>query len=65
MGACHRAACFILGNADHDVLLDSLGTGASVAISGKWQPAPPFAEQSYELKAEELHILGGTEKANA
>lgn len=37
---------------------DSLGTGTSVEITGVWQSAPPGKEQSHELKAEKVKILG-------
>ena len=40
------------------IALCSLGTGASVALSGKWQQAPQGTEQLYELKVEEVTILG-------
>lgn len=38
--------------------MDSLSTGATVAISGIWQPAPEAAEQIYELKAEQVTMIG-------
>ena len=38
--------------------LYSLGTGTSVAITGTWQAAPPQKEQSYELKAQAVKIIG-------
>ncbi len=41
--------------------LDRLGTGAAVLISGRWQPAPPGKEQSYELNVDDLRILGPTD----
>lgn len=46
--------------ADHRIV-HSLSTGTSVAISGSWQPSPPLKEQSYELKAKEVRIVGSTE----
>lgn len=45
---------------DYD-LLRSLATGTSVLISGVWQPAPPGKEQAYELKADEVRIIGSTD----
>ncbi|KAL9098695.1 MAG: hypothetical protein Q9163_005688 [Psora crenata] len=43
--------------ADHK-RTNRLATGVSVAIGGLWEPAPRGAEQRYELKAEEVRILG-------
>lgn len=39
----------------------SLGTGTSVAISGTWQPSPPGKEQKYELKANDVRIIGSAD----
>lgn len=39
----------------------SLGTGTSVAISGIWQPSPPGKEQRFELKAEDVRIIGSAD----
>ena len=39
----------------------SLATGTSVLISGIWQPAPPGKEQAYELKANEVKIIGSAD----
>lgn len=41
--------------------LHSLATGTSVLISGVWQLAPPGKEQAYELKADEVKIIGSTD----
>ena len=40
---------------------DSLGTGTSVEIIGVWRPAPPGKEQTYELKADSVRILGNAD----
>ena len=43
--------------------LSSLGTGASIAVKGRWQAAPIGAEQKYELQAEEVTLLGSASEA--
>lgn len=37
---------------------NSLGTGTSVAITGTWQAAPPQKEQTYELLANAVKVIG-------
>ena len=36
----------------------SLGTGTTIEIRGIWRPAPPGKEQSHELKADHVSIIG-------
>ncbi|MCJ1355920.1 MAG: asparaginyl-tRNA synthetase [Icmadophila ericetorum] len=36
----------------------SLGTGTAVTISGLWKPCPPGKEQTHELHAEDVKIVG-------
>ena len=38
-----------------------LGTGTAVIISGAWRECPPGKEQSHELHAEEVSIVGVTD----
>ncbi|KAL8780220.1 MAG: hypothetical protein Q9213_006565 [Squamulea squamosa] len=38
-----------------------LSTGALVAIHGLWRPAPPGKEQSHELRAQEVIIIGAAD----
>ncbi|KAL8821587.1 MAG: hypothetical protein Q9191_007276, partial [Dirinaria sp. TL-2023a] len=40
---------------------EGLGTGTSVALTGIWQHCPPGKEQPYELKTQEVRILGPTD----
>lgn len=40
---------------------EGLSTGTSVAVQGVWQPSPPGKEQSHELHAEEVTIVGTSE----
>jgi asparaginyl-tRNA synthetase len=35
-----------------------LSTGAALRISGQWQPSPSGKEQSHELVASEVQVLG-------
>ncbi|KAI9707043.1 MAG: asparaginyl-tRNA synthetase [Candelina mexicana] len=37
---------------------ENLSTGASISISGQWQPSPRGKEQQHELLAENLRVLG-------
>ncbi|MCJ1392416.1 asparaginyl-tRNA synthetase [Xylographa bjoerkii] len=39
----------------------SLGTGTAVTISGLWRRSPPGKEQSHELHAEDVTIVGATD----
>lgn len=39
----------------------SLGTGTAVVMSGLWAPAPPTSEEAYELRVDEIRILGPTD----
>lgn len=38
-----------------------MGTGTTVEITGVWQRAPPNKEQGYELKAEDVRVVGGAD----
>ncbi|KAL8760725.1 MAG: hypothetical protein Q9184_003105 [Pyrenodesmia sp. 2 TL-2023] len=38
-----------------------LSTGDSVAVRGVWRPSPPGKEQSHELHAEEVDIIGSAD----
>ncbi|KAL9595156.1 MAG: hypothetical protein Q9219_006612 [cf. Caloplaca sp. 3 TL-2023] len=37
---------------------EGLSTGASVAVQGFWRPSPPGKEQSHELQAEKVTLIG-------
>lgn len=39
----------------------SLGTGTAVVMSGLWAPAPPTSDEAYELRVDEVRILGPTD----
>lgn len=39
----------------------SLGTGTAVVMSGLWAPAPPTSGEAYELRVDEVRILGPTD----
>lgn len=39
----------------------SLGTGTAVVMSGLWASAPPTSEEAYELRVDEVRILGPTD----
>ncbi|KAL8775126.1 MAG: hypothetical protein Q9209_000605 [Squamulea sp. 1 TL-2023] len=45
---------------DH-IYLNSLSTGAFVAVQGLWRPAPPGKEQSHELRAQEVITIGAAD----
>lgn len=38
-----------------------MGTGTAVVMSGLWQPAPPTSDEAYELRVDEVRILGPTD----
>jgi asparaginyl-tRNA synthetase len=40
-----------------------LSTGAAVNITGNWQPTPSGKEQSYELHAQSVKVLGDNDSA--
>ncbi|KAI4280785.1 MAG: hypothetical protein L6R38_004181 [Xanthoria sp. 2 TBL-2021] len=48
-------------NPDH---AQGLSTGAFVAIQGLWRPAPPGKEQSHELHAQHVTIIGAADSEN-
>ena len=43
---------------DVAILFQRLSTGVAVAITGQWKPSPAGKEQTHELHAEEVQILG-------
>ena len=43
--------------ADHS-WYQSLGTGTAVTISGLWRASPPGKEQTHELHAEDVRVVG-------
>ena len=38
-----------------------MGTGTAVVMSGLWAPAPPTSDEAYELRVDEVRILGPTD----
>jgi aspartyl/asparaginyl-tRNA synthetase len=45
------------------LLVFRLSTGAAVSITGSWQPSPSGKEQSYELHAQAVKVLGENDSA--